>query len=693
MKNKLFTSVALFMVFVFGIFAHADEPGTAGGEWHQYTGDLKGSRYSPLDQINADNFADLELVWSFDTKSLGSQPEFLFELTPLMIDGVIYGTGGTRRAAYALDAGTGELMWLHSMREGLRAGLAPRQLSGRGLSYWSDGNGDDRIYYVTTGYKLVALDAHTGIPINSFGTDGNGILDLKIGVVHGNEVQIDLMTGEVGLHSTPTVVRNLIIVGSSMRSGLAIDNHDNTKGLVRAFDVLSGKLVWQFDPIPRPGSFGNETWLDNSWENNGNTGVWTQITVDEKNELVFLGVESPSSDYYGGHRPGDNLFGDSLVAVDLNTGEYRWHFQFVHHPIWDHDVSSAPLLMDVEFEGEKREIVAQPMKQGMLYVFDRLTGEPIWPIPEVAVPAGDVPGEWYSPTQPRPRDEFIYGRPELDVENGLIDFTPELKAKALKRLEKWDWEGATLYNPPILGDINGIMGAIAIGNATGGTNWPGGAFDPETGIVYLPASTSQIGSISLIAPTDDFSNLDYVGGRIGQPLRISGAGGAGQNPDAPKSPPPPPSTTPTAVAPTLRIEGLPILKPPYGIVAAIDLNTGEPLWRIAHGETPDNVRNHPKLAGLDIPRTGQGADVGMVITKTLAIIGDPFATSPGDRERGGMLRAYNKMTGVEVGEVWMPSGQSGSPMTYMLNGKQYIVVAVSGGNYGGELLAYALPDD
>ena len=411
MKNKLFTSVALFMVFVFGIFAHADEPGTAGGEWHQYTGDLKGSRYSPLDQINADNFADLELVWSFDTKSLGSQPEFLFELTPLMIDGVIYGTGGTRRAAYALDAGTGELMWLHSMREGLRAGLAPRQLSGRGLSYWSDGNGDDRIYYVTTGYKLVALDAHTGIPINSFGTDGNGILDLKIGVVHGNEVQIDLMTGEVGLHSTPTVVRNLIIVGSSMRSGLAIDNHDNTKGLVRAFDVLSGKLVWQFDPIPRPGSFGNETWLDNSWENNGNTGVWTQITVDEKNELVFLGVESPSSDYYGGHRPGDNLFGDSLVAVDLNTGEYRWHFQFVHHPIWDHDVSSAPLLMDVEFEGEKREIVAQPMKQGMLYVFDRLTGEPIWPIPEVAVPAGDVPGEWYSPTQPRPRDEFIYGRP------------------------------------------------------------------------------------------------------------------------------------------------------------------------------------------------------------------------------------------------------------------------------------------
>lgn len=694
MKLIVVTSVMSLVAVVFGaLLANADEPGTANGEWHQYTGDMKGSRYSPLDQINADNFEDLELVWSFETKNLGARAEYTYEVTPLMVDGIVYAVGGTRRAAFALDAETGELMWLHSMEEGLRAGLAPRQLSGRGLSYWSDGNGDDRVFYVTTGYMLVSLNAKTGKPIKSFGSDGNGILDLKIGVVKGNEEQIDLIGGEIGLHATPTVAGDLVIVGSSMKSAMTMDDHNNTKGLVRAFDARTGELVWQFDPIPRPGQFGNDTWLDNSWENNGNTGVWTQITVDMENELVFLGVESPSSDYYGGHRPGNNLFGESLVAVDLSTGEYRWHYQMVHHPIWDHDVSSAPMLMDVVIDGEAREIVAQPMKQGMLYVFDRLTGEPVWPIPEVPVEIGDVPGEWYSPTQPRPRDEFIYGRPELDVPDGIIDFTPELHAEALKILERWDWEGGTLYNPPILGDVNGMLGAINMGTARGGTNWPGGAFDPETGIVYLPALTGEIEGISLTPPPEGYSNLDYLSGRKGQPFRMSIAGGAGQNPDAPDEVDYPVYDGPPVVIPRLRVEGLSILKPPYGVLVAIDLNTGEPLWRIPHGETPDLVRNHPKLQGLDIPRTGQSEDVGAVVTKTLIIMGDPYVTNPGDRERGAMLRAYNKMTGEEMGEVWMPAGQSGSPMTYMHKGKQYIVIAVSGGNYGGELRAYALPED
>jgi quinoprotein glucose dehydrogenase len=376
------------------VFANADEPGTANGEWHHYTGDMKGSRYTPLDQINADNFEDLEMVWSFSTKNLGTRGEYKLEVTPLMVDGVLYATAGTRRTAIALDAVTGELMWMHSMREGLRAGMAPRQLSGRGLSYWSDGKGDDRVYYVTTGYRLIALNAHTGVPIESFGTDGNGILDLKIGVVQGNEVQIDLVTGEIGLHATPTVVGDMIIIGSAMKEGMTIDNYNNTKGLVRAFDIRTGEKIWQFDPIPRPGQFGNETWLDNSWERNGNTGVWTQITVDEKNELVFLSVESPSSDFYGGHRPGDNLFGESIVAVDLNDGSYKWHFQIVHHAIWDHDLSSAPLVMDVTIDGKEREILALPTKQAFMYVFDRVTGEPIWDIPEVPVPQGNVPGEW-----------------------------------------------------------------------------------------------------------------------------------------------------------------------------------------------------------------------------------------------------------------------------------------------------------
>ena len=675
--------------------AQADEPGTANGEWHHYTGDIKGSRYSGLDQINADNFEDLELAWSFSTENLGTRGEYKLEVTPIMVDGVLYATAGTRRTAIALDGQTGELMWLHSMREGLRGGMAPRQLSGRGLSYWSDGNGDDRIFYVTTGYRLVALNAHTGVPINSFGTDGNGILDLKVGAVQGNEVQIDLVTGEIGLHATPAIAGNLVIVGSAMKEGMTIDNYNNTKGLVRAFDARTGALVWQFDPIPRPGQFGNDTWLDNSWERNGNTGVWTQITVDEKNELVFLSVESPASDFYGGHRPGNNLFGESLVAVDMNTGEYKWHFQVVHHPIWDHDLSSAPLIMDVEIDGKDREIIALPTKQSYIYAFDRLTGEPIWPIPEVEVPQGNIPGEWYSPTQPMPPERLHYGRGKLNLPDDFIDFTPELRQAAVDKMHLWNWDNGGMYNPPLLGDVNGVLGAINIGATTGGTNWPGASFDPETGIVYAPASQVYIDNLTLAPPPEGYSNVDYIAGRKGQPFRMMYASGTGQNPDAPKVE----STfeqadkTPPVVIPSLNVEGLSILKPPYGVLSAIDMNAGKVLWKVPHGETPDNVRNHPKLRGMDIPRTGQPANVGVVVTKTLVIVGDQRVTNPGDRERGAMLRAYDKMTGDNVGEVWMPAGQSGSPMTYMIDGKQYICVSVSGGAYSGEFRVYALPDD
>ncbi|MDG1437942.1 MAG: PQQ-binding-like beta-propeller repeat protein, partial [Emcibacteraceae bacterium] len=661
--------------------------------WHHYTGDMKGSRYSPLDQIDADNFEDLELAWSFSTKNLGSRSEYKLEVTPIMVDGMIYATAGTRRAAIALDGQTGELKWIHSMAEGLRGGMAPRQLSGRGLSYWTDGKGDDRVFYVTTGYRLIALNAHTGVPIDSFGTDDNGILDLKIGAVQGNEVQIDLVTGEIGLHATPTVAGDLIIIGSAMKEGMTIDNYNNTKGLVRAFDVRTGKKVWQFDPIPRPGQFGNDTWLDNSWERNGNTGVWTQITVDEKNELVFLAVESPSSDFYGGHRPGNNLFGESLVAVDLNTGEYKWHFQVVHHPIWDHDLSSAPLIMDVTIDGEDREIIALPTKQAYIYAFDRVTGEPIWDIPEVAVPQGNLPGEWYSPTQPLPPESLHYGRGKLDLPNDLINFTPEMRQKALDVFDRWDWSNGGMYNPPLAGDVNGVLGAINIGATTGGTNWPGASFDPETGIVYAPAATAILNNLSMAPPPEGYSNVNYMAGRKGQQFRMRNAAGTGQNPDAPDEVSYPVFDGPRVEIPGLTIEGLSILKPPYGVLSAIDMNAGKVLWKVPHGETPDNVRNHPELQGMDIPRTGQRANVGTVVTKTLVIVGDQQVTNPGDRERGAMLRAYDKMTGDQVGEVWMPAGQSGSPMTYAVDGRQYIIVSVSGGAYPGEFRAYALPED
>src|SRR5262245_40694498 len=400
-------------------------PSTKNGEWPHYTGDLTGARYSPLDQINADNFNKLEVAWRFKTDNLGTRPEYKLEGTPLMVKGVIYATAGTRRSVIALKADTGELVWAHSEFEGQRAVNSPRQLSGRGLSYWSDGKGDDRILYVTTGYRLIALDAKTGNRSPSFGKDG--MVDLKVGVVYGTGQQIDLEKGDAGLHSTPIVAGEVVIIGMAMKEGMTVVTHNNVKGQVRAFDARTGKQLWAFHTIPRPGEFGNDTWLNNSWATNGNTGVWTQITVDEELGLVYLAVESPTSDFYGGHRPVNNLFGESIDCVDLKTVQRKWHFQIVHHPIWDYDLSSAPILADINVNGKAIKAVAMPTKEAFLYVFDRVTGEPVWPIEERPVPKGDVPGEWYAPTQPFPTKPPAYARQAV-TENDLMDFTPDLRA-------------------------------------------------------------------------------------------------------------------------------------------------------------------------------------------------------------------------------------------------------------------------
>jgi quinoprotein glucose dehydrogenase len=674
--------------------------GTANGQWPTYTGDIRGSRYSPLDQVNAANFNELEVAWRFKTDSLGTRPEFKLEGTPLMVGRTLYTTAGTRRAVIALDAKTGELLWVHRYPEGARGAAAPRQLSGRGLSYWTDGKGDERIIYVTPGYRLIALDAKTGTMVRSFGKDG--IVDMKVGVVFGTGQQIDLETGEIGLHSTPLVVKDMVLVGSAMKEGMTVTTHNNTKGVARAYDARTGKELWTFHGIPRPGEFGNDTWLDNSWAINGNVGVWTQITVDEELGLAYLPVETPTSDYYGGKRPGNNLFAESLVCVDLQTGKRKWHYQFVHHPIWDHDMSSAPLIADVTVNGTPRKVVAVPSKQAWLYVFDRVTGEPIWPIEEKPVPKGDVPGEWYAPTQPHPPDALMYGRNALNGVDDLIDFTPELRAQAVKNLERYKWFPGVVYNPPIVGNVDGLLGAINIGNASGGTNWPGGGYDPETHIVYAQAGTSAIVGESVSPPPKGFSDLPYQAGIVGQAFRLREAAGTGTYADVPSKPAEPPPPTPAAGAAGARregegsrltVEGLSILKPPYGVLSAIDIDQGKIIWKVPHGDTPDIVRNHPKLKGLDIPKTGQSGSVGLVVTKTLVILGDPQATTLPDRPRGAMLRAYDKKTGKEVGAIYMPAIQSGSPMTYMVDGKQYIVVAVSGGPYSGEYIAFGLPAD
>jgi glucose dehydrogenase len=534
-------------------------------------------------------------------------------------------------------------------------------------------------------------------------------VDMKVGVVKGKNEQIDLETGEIGLHSTPTVVKDVIIVGSSMKEGMTITTHNNTKGLVRAFDAKTGKVLWTFNTIPRPGELGNDTWLNNSWEVNGNAGVWTQITVDEEAGLVYLPVESPSSDYYGGKRPGNNLYGESLVAVDLKTGQRKWHYQLVHHPIWDHDISSAPILLDVMIDGKMRKLVAQPTKQTFLFVFDRITGEPIWPIVETAVPQGDVPGEWYAKTQPIPSKPAPYGRPGLRIPDEVIDFTPEMRAQAMDNLKRYKWGGdfpfsGTLYNPPIVGNVNGLLGALNLGNASGGTNWPGAGADPETGIVYAQANMSAFSPESVAPPPAGFSDIPYQAGVVGQPFRVREAAGTGTYADVPRQTPAAAAAAPAAAegAPAAgrggqparvfnAVEGLSMVKPPYGVMAAIDLARGELKWQVPHGDTPDAVRNHPKLKGMTVPKTGQGGSVGVLVTKTLVIAGDPQVTTTSDHPRGAMMRAYDKQSGKEVGAVWMPAPVSGSPMTYRVGGRQYIVIAVSGGNYSGEYIAFGLP--
>jgi quinoprotein glucose dehydrogenase len=664
----------------------AAQHGAPNGEWKTYGGDLGNTRYSPLDQINAANFSKLEVAWRFKTDSLGPTREYTFESTPLMVDGIVYSTAGSRRAVVALDAATGELLWIHRLDEGERGKNAPRQLSGRGLAYWKGGN-DARILYVTPGYQLIALDAHTGLRIPTFGK--GGIVDLK----QNDDQDMDLVTGEVGLHATPVVAKDVVIVGAAHRTGANPKTISNVKGYVRGFDVRTGERLWIFHTIPKPGEFGTESWLKGSAEYTGNTGVWAQISVDEDLETVYLPVEEPTGDYFGANRPGDGLFGETLLAVDLYTGKRKWHYQLVHHGIWDNDIPCAPILIDVTVDGKRVKAVAQPTKQAFLYVFDRTTGKPIWPIVEKPVPKGDVPGEWYSPTQPFPTKPAAYDRQGV-TENDLIDFTPALRKEALE-IVKWHKLGP-LFTPPVVSNINGPLGTLMAPSQDGGTNWQGGSFDPETHILYVPSGSTVV-SKGLVPPYPGQSEMAYVEGNAVSGARTTGGSGSAagggrsefQGAQQQAAQPADPSRGPPRAA--LNVQGLPLLKPPYGTISAIDMDRGTILWRVPHGETPDDIKNNPALKGLNIPRTGQAGSQGTLVTKTLLISGERLYTTTSTGELGAMLRAYDKATGREVGAVYMPAPQSGSPMTYAMNGEQYVVVAISGAQYPGELLAFKLP--
>ena len=682
---RSFVTIVLIFCIAGIIPAAYPQSGTKDGEWRSYGGDLGYTRYAPLDQINASNFNNLQVAWRFKTDIFGPRPEYQYEGTPLMVKGRLYVTAGSRRAVVCLDAATGELIWMHSENEGVRGQNAPRQFSGHGVAYWTDGK-DERILYVTAGYRLISLDAKTGAVVRTFGADG--IVDLK----KDDDQVMDLETAPIGLHSTPTVAKNVVIVGAAMLDGNVPKSKTAVKGYVRAFDVRTGKRLWIFHTIPRPGEFGFDTWEKDSWSYTGNTGAWAQISVDEDLNMAYLPVELPTGDRYGGHRPGAGLFGESIVAVDLNTGKRIWHYQLVHHGLWDMDIPCAPMLVDFNLDGKIVKAVAQPTKQAYLYVFDRKTGKPIWPIEEKPVPQGSVPGEWYSPTQPIPSKPPAYGHQGVS-EADLIDFTPELHAEALKLLKDNKYEMGPLFTPPVVSKVEGPMGVVISPAGQGGTNWPGGAYDPENHLLYVfSETTAQVSS--LIHPPPEVSDMDWVTGRAGQIPSSARPMGA---PSAVPATPPPPRPAAAAAAPApegggaLIVRGLPILKPPYGILSAINLDKGDIAWEIAHGETPDNVRNNPALKGLNIPRTGRTGLLGPLVTKSLVIIGEAGFFTNAAGQRGAMLRAYDKATGADAGGIFMPAPQSGSPMTYMLNGQQYLAVAISGGNYSGELVVYKLP--
>ena len=619
--------------------------GATNGEWRFFSGDGGATRYSPLDQITRDNVKSLKVAWTWKSDNFSNPPEIRNQATPIMVNGVLYFPAGSRRAIVAIDAGTGETLWMWRIDEGLRWEKSPRRNSGRGVAYWTDGRGDDRIYTVTPGFQLVALNAKTGQQVQGFGQ--NGIVDLF------KELGVDFdPTGSIGNSSPPVVCRDVVIVGPAQAEMSRPKSKKMTKADIMAFDVRTGKKRWAFHTIPRPGEFGADTWLNGSNEYTGNAGAWTTFTADNELGYVYLPVEAATGDYYGGHRPGANLFSATLVAVEAATGKRIWHYQLIHHDIWDYDIVSSPVLLDVKIEGKPVKLVIQATKQAFLYVFDRVTGKPIWPIEEKPVAQTDTPGEWTSPTQPFPTKPPAFDRQGITTDD-LIDWTPELRQKAIEALKPY--RIGSLYRPGSLAEApDGTKGTLVLPGNLGGSNWESTAADPETGHYYVSSITRPT-RFALVKPTPAESDMDYIGLALNPP-----------QPD---------------------VEGLPFLKPPYGRITAYDMNRGDIVWQKANGETPPAIKNHPKLKDLNIPKTGGNWRSSILVTKTMLLVGEGWGGPP-------LFRAMDKATGEILWETQIPAGStSGLPMTYMHKGKQYIVIAAGSqeARIPAQLVAWALP--
>ena len=625
-------------------------------EWRAYAGDHASTKYAPLAVIDRHNVMDLEVAWRWDSidnailEADSTLRVFVNEATPLKVGGVLYTSTALSQVA-AIDAATGETIWSYdpeTWKDGTPANVG---FVHRGVAYWEDGE-DRRILYATGDAWLIALDAGTGEPVPGFGDNG------RVDLTKGLRRPVDRSLYAVS--SPPAIVRGVVVVGATVLDSFAVDRMPDAAmppGDVRGFDVRTGEQKWVFQTIPQEGEYGNETWLDESWKTAGSTNVWTWMSADEELGYVYLPVSTPTNDFYGGHRLGDNLFAESLVCVNAETGERVWHFQAVHHGIWDYDLPAAPILVDITVDGREIKAAVQVTKQGFTFVFDRVTGEPVWPIEERETPPTTVPGETASPTQPFPTKPAAFERQGL-TEDDLIDFTPELRQAALDAIAEYDH--GPLFTPPT------TRGVIAVPGLVGGASWSGAAVNPETGMLYVPSY-----SLPAIMTVNE-----------------------SEAEDAPYS-----YTGRFAYGPTV-MDGLPVIKPPYGRITAIDLNTGEHVWMSPVGSGP---RNHPALEGLDLPALGWDRRTFPLLTQTLL-----FAAQMGivlDREvsdRGNamtydsesneaFLRAFDPDTGDLIAEIPLPGNATGNPMTYMMGGKQYIAVPIGGASERAELVALGLP--
>ena len=636
----------------------ADSPAASaeGGGWNHWGGDAASTRYSPLDQINAENFEDLAVAWVWRGDNFGPSVDFIMRSTPIYAQGKLFSVSGQRRTAVAIDPATGETLWTFREPSTGRWENSMRKNYGKGVAYAQEG-GVGRVYLVTPAFFLHALDADTGRPLEDFGDHGTVDMLADFGYDYDPYDGIPLEVGYITNSSPPIVVNGVVVVGNAHQQGYRQSRIENVPGHILAYDAVTGKHKWKFNAIPQPGEFGHETWENDAWKWTGNVSAWAPLSADPELGLVYYSSDGATIDNWGGFHPGDNLFGTSIVALDVETGERRWHFQTVHHDIWNYDNPTAPNLVDITVDGKKIKALVQTTKQSWAYVLDRETGEPVWPIEERPVPQSLIPGEQTSPTQPFVTRPAAYEQQGV-TEDDLIDFTPELRAEAVKAIA--DYQMGPLFLPPIHRDNEqGFKGAMNCPGGNGGTNIPGGAaVDPETGILYV-ASIRSCGAFSLMPGVEQTNpGFQLTGKTVSE--YVSGGRGPG------------------------RVRGLPLLKPPYGRITAIDLNTGDHLWWIPNGDAPDYIAKHPDLQGLEIPNPGQGTHATKLVTKTLLMYGE-------GRGAPGRFHAHDKTTGERIGTVDIPSSTNTAPMTYMHEGKQYVVLSIGGRTHEGSHVALALP--